>query len=185
MVCPSCKFVMTDLETSCPRCAAIASQVPSQRVPPIDRIGLVDCPACRQPVSSQASACPQCGQPIATVAPRAPNDSGTGTSAVIPDELRGFNWGALLCGFFWGIFHNSWFALLCAVPAFGIVTSIIVGLKGNEWAWQNRRWSGIEQFKKVQREWAIWGTIWFVSIVAFTAVIAYYHYTTPLPPTSD
>ena len=44
--------------------------------------------------------------------------------------------------------------------------AIVLGVKGNEWAWQNRRWESVEQFKEVQRIWTKWGVIvFFVSLV--------------------
>lgn len=35
--------------------------------------------------------------------------------------------------------------------------SVVLGLKGNEWAWKNRRFDSVEHFKRVQRVWAIVG----------------------------
>jgi hypothetical protein len=37
---------------------------------------------------------------------------------------------------------------------------IVFGIKGSEWAWRNRFFEGgVEQFREVQRIWAIWGII--------------------------
>ena len=33
------------------------------------------------------------------------------------------------------------------------------GVKGNEWAWQNKEWKSLEQFNEVQRKWAMWAAI--------------------------
>ena len=33
---------------------------------------------------------------------------------------------------------------------------------GNQWAWQNRQWESIQQFKETQRVWAIWGLVLFL-----------------------
>ncbi|WP_236144773.1 hypothetical protein [Nostoc sp. CMAA1605] len=33
--------------------------------------------------------------------------------------------------------------------------AIILGIKGNEWAWKSKRWASIEAFKANQRTWAI------------------------------
>jgi len=35
----------------------------------------------------------------------------------------------------------------------GIIGMIVQGAKGNEWAWQYRRWESIEQFKQTERLW--------------------------------
>jgi len=31
---------------------------------------------------------------------------------------------------------------------------IVLGLKGNEWAWRARKWESIEQFKSSQENWS-------------------------------
>ncbi|HET6457092.1 MAG TPA: hypothetical protein VFI02_22055, partial [Armatimonadota bacterium] len=43
-------------------------------------------------------------------------------------------------------------------------------VKGSEWAWQNRRWESVEQFKKVQRTWVIWA--WVLLAIAAAICIA-------------
>jgi len=83
------------------------------------------------------------------------NDSGTGATAVLPDELKGFNWGACLMSWIWSIAHNTWIGLLTFV--FGIIMMVVLGFKGNEWAWQNRKWDSVEQFRETQRVWTKWG----------------------------
>ncbi|NEQ62808.1 MAG: hypothetical protein F6K53_37755, partial [Moorea sp. SIO4A1] len=35
------------------------------------------------------------------------------------------------------------------------VMGIILGIKGNEWAWKSRRWKSIKTFKRHQRVWAL------------------------------
>jgi hypothetical protein len=103
------------------------------------------------------------------------NDSGTGLSAVIPEELRGFNWGGLLLPLFWSFSHRVWiglFALLGMVPKAGwlivLLIGVVIGSYGNVWAWQNRRWNDVEHFRSTQRVWTIWGVginlIWITLI---------------------
>ncbi|MBM3166631.1 MAG: hypothetical protein FJZ83_02650 [Chloroflexi bacterium] len=79
------------------------------------------------------------------------NTSGQGKDAVIPDEIRGWNWGAFLMSWIWGIGNRVWISLLAFV--LGIIMSIILGIKGNEWAWQSKTWNSVEHFKKTQRTW--------------------------------
>ncbi len=81
--------------------------------------------------------------------------SGKGKDAVIPEEIRGFNTGAFLMNWIWGIGNNVWIALLALIPIppMGLVMAIILGIKGNEWAWQSRTWNSVEHFKKTQRTW--------------------------------
>lgn len=94
--------------------------------------------------------------PIAT-APAVENTSGQGPTAVVPDEIKGWNWGAFLMNWIWAIGHQTWIGLLALVPYAGLIMAIILGVKGSEWAWQNRRFESVEQFKTVQRIWAYWG----------------------------
>lgn len=83
------------------------------------------------------------------------NTSGQGNSAPVPPEIKGWNWGAFGLAFFWSISHNVWIGLLSIIPYLGLIMAIVLGVKGNEWAWQSRRWESVEQFKAHQRSWAI------------------------------
>jgi hypothetical protein len=87
------------------------------------------------------------------------NDSGSGPMARLPAELQGMNFGAFFATPLWAIFNQSYLGLLCLVPAIGWIIPFILLFKGNEWAWQNRRFESIEQFRSVQRAWAIWGVV--------------------------
>ena len=35
----------------------------------------------------------------------------------------------------------------------------MLGIKGREWAWQNKRWDSLEHFNRVQKKWSVWGAI--------------------------
>jgi predicted membrane chloride channel (bestrophin family) len=93
---------------------------------------------------------------------------------VLPDELKGWNWGAFLLGPIWGLFNKVWIALILAVvwilpllPEWlaapivlgGVGLIIYLGFKGNELAWRGRRWEGIDHFRRVQQSWATWGLL--------------------------
>ena len=41
---------------------------------------------------------------------------------------------------------------------FGLV-SLVLGMKGNEWAWHDKKWESVEHFRRTQRSWAMWGLI--------------------------
>lgn len=45
------------------------------------------------------------------------------------------------------------------VPFVNFVMPIILGLKGYEWAWKNKKWDNEEQFLKNQKDWTKWGLI--------------------------
>ncbi len=85
------------------------------------------------------------------------NNSGTG--GPVPEEIKGWNWGAFWLNWIWGIAHNVWLSLL--VFCLGWIWAIVLGIKGNEWAWQHRRFDSIEQFKQTQAVWSKWGWIIF------------------------
>lgn len=94
------------------------------------------------------------------------NTSGQGKLARIPQGIRGWNWGAFLLSWIWGISHSVWISLLCFVPLVNIVMVFVLGARGNEWAWENGRWDSIEHFKRTQGNWALWGLgVWLASIV--------------------
>lgn len=76
----------------------------------------------------------------------------------VPPEIAGkLNWGAFLLTFFWAIAHNVWIGLLVLVPYVGWVMPFVLLFKGNEWAWQNRRFESVQHFNEVQNAWMKWG----------------------------
>jgi hypothetical protein len=79
----------------------------------------------------------------------------------LPAELRGWNWGAFLMNWIWGIGNNTYLALLCFVPFLSFIMPFVLGIKGNEWAWKNREFASIEEFKAVQKAWTRVGVIVF------------------------
>jgi hypothetical protein len=85
------------------------------------------------------------------------NTSGQGSLAIVPPGVGGWSWGAFLLSWIWAIGNKTWIGLLAIIPYAGIIMSIILGIKGNEWAWQNRRWESVEQFRQTQKIWAYWG----------------------------
>jgi hypothetical protein len=93
------------------------------------------------------------------------NTSGRGHGAIVPSEVRGWNWGAFLLSWIWGLGNETYLSLLCFVPFVNFVMIFVLGAKGNEWAWHNKQWTSIEDFKRVQRRWAIAGAIVLVAVV--------------------
>ena len=94
------------------------------------------------------------------------NTSGQGVSATVPGEIDRWNWGAFLLNWIWGIGNNTDIAFLMFVPLVFFVVPFVLGAKGSSWAWRNKRWDSIDQFKAVQRNWARWGVI----VLVLTAV---------------
>jgi TPR repeat protein len=102
-----------------------------------------------------------------------PLDQGTADAmlAEIPPGLDRWNWGALLLNWIWGLGNNTFIALLMFVPVVNIVMPFVLGAKGSEWAWRNKRWQSVEHFKRVQRLWAIWGVVVWIAWIGVMVAI--------------
>src|SRR6478609_1173911 len=84
------------------------------------------------------------------------NNSGQNQkNEAIPDEIKKWNWGAFFLNWIRAIPHGAWVALvLMFVPYVNVIIPFVFGMKGNQWAWQNKRWESIEHFNRVQQKWA-------------------------------
>lgn len=92
--------------------------------------------------------------------------SGKGNLSVIPEEIKGWNWGAAGLSLFWGVFYGAWIVLcgiiLAPIPLLGILWYVFIGMKGNEWAWRKNQWESVDHFKKSQEKWKVWGIVFFL-----------------------
>jgi len=131
--CPECAYVFEPFDTHCPRCEL------------------------RRAMAAQAAQAPAPASAALAPAPSPWDNTSGSPGAMAPAEIKGWNWGAFLLTPFWAIAHSVWIGLLCFVPYVGWVMSIVLGLKGNEWAWQNRRFTSVQEFRDVQRTWMVWG----------------------------
>ena len=106
------------------------------------------------------------------------NNSGQGPNTPVPDIVaRKFNWGAFLLSWIWGLGNKTYITLIIFatilvawIPIIGWLISLGIciwfGTKGNEWAWQNKRFQSIEHFHEYQKKWAIAGIVlYLVSII--------------------
>lgn len=104
----------------------------------------------------------------------------SGMKSTVPAEIAGgWNWGAFWFTWIWGLNHRAYvtlYALLLGVlgvlPGIGALFNIAslgfqiyCGVKGNSWAWQNRRFDSIAHFRTVQRIWAYWALGFFVAVL--------------------
>jgi hypothetical protein len=116
----------------------------------------------------------------------AKNTSGQGFSATVPPEIEGWNWGAFFLTWIWGIGNRVWLSFLALIPV-PLVTlgmMVILGIKGNEWAWQCKKWDSIEQFRHRQRIWMYWGIAALVApfifilgcVLIIVGLLGYYGY---------
>ena len=81
------------------------------------------------------------------------NSSGQGASAIVPPEVDKWNWGAFLLTWIWGLGNKTYIALLMFVPFVNMAMIFLLGAKGSAWAWRNKKWDSVEQFKATQRKW--------------------------------
>jgi hypothetical protein len=131
------------------------------------------CPNCGKEVSEDTKFCPQCGQNTKVeVTPE--NSSGQGESAIVPEEVKGWSWAGFSLTWIWGVFNGVLISLLVLIPfpLFSLAWAIVLGIKGNEWAWRNKKWDSVEHFKNAQRPWNIAGIVIFaISMVALIIII--------------
>ena len=115
--------------------------------------------------------CSGCGKQIHETATACPNCGALQSAGAIPDGIRGWSWGAFLLNWIWAIGNRTWIGLLALIPYGNIVIAIILGIKGREWAWKNKKWESVEHFNRVQRKWSIWGGI--ILLVGCIAGVAF------------
>jgi hypothetical protein len=131
------------------------------------------CPSCGKEVSEDTKFCPQCGHNTKVeVTPE--NSSGQGESAIVPEEVKGWSWAGFSLTWIWGVFNGVLISLLVLIPfpLFSLAWAIVLGIKGNEWAWRNKKWDSVEHFKNAQRPWNIAGIVIFaISMVALIIII--------------
>ena len=91
-----------------------------------------------------------------------PSQTNTQGSTHVPPEIKGWTWGAAGMTFIWGLYHRVWLSLLVFVPFLSGIWWIVLGIKGNEWAWKKGQWTSVEEFKKSQVSWRTWGIIFLL-----------------------
>lgn len=98
------------------------------------------------------------------------NTSGHGPRFSAPTQARGWNWGAFWLTWVWGMTNNVWASLAVFLPGGILIVPFILGARGSEWAWQNRRFAnGVPDFRVVQRRWAVWG--WIFGVIEIAVII--------------
>jgi len=113
------------------------------------------------------------------------NTSGHGKDSMTPYPVKGWNWGAFFLNFIWAIGNRTWIGLLTLVPVVGLIMPIVLGFKGNEWAWRNKRWKSVGHFKRTQRRWAISGVLLAFLSFAILTMLFFYAFQTSDPYTGE
>jgi len=163
-ICGKCEIIIKG-KSYCNPCVELMlrNEEPSKPTPPPAPSSAVVAPPHAHPTQKPATV-------TAASVEDAGNTSGQGKGAVIPSGVRGWNWGAFLLNWIWGMGNGVWIALLTFI--LGPIMSIILGIKGNEWAWRNKKWDSVEKFRKTQRAWSGAGIgLTCLSILMVVAVI--------------
>jgi len=78
------------------------------------------------------------------------------------EGLGGWNWGAFLMTWIWGIRFRVWIALLALIPPISYAMPFVLGACGNKMAWKSGKWESVEQFRKEQKKWVGYGCALFI-----------------------
>ncbi|WP_155286493.1 ribonuclease G [Lacticaseibacillus zhaodongensis] len=89
----------------------------------------------------------------------------------VPAGVKGWNWGAFMFNWIWGVGNKTYLPLLCLIPLFNIIWVFVCGAKGNEWAWKSGDYRDVATFTAVQKTWSRAGLVQF--IVAIVIVVLY------------
>ncbi len=99
------------------------------------------------------------------------------TSELPYDFTKEFNWGAFLGTWIWGLFNKSYIPLLHLILFFtpwNILFLLICGLKGNEWAYKNKKYDNIDKFNESQKKqtifWIVFNFIIIPIIIFFSSI---------------
>ncbi len=143
------------------------------------------CPFCGNHLQADSSVCNACGSALPgpgdaaaagqlqeyPVGQASPLKSGNNPAYL--GKLGSWNWGAAIFTCVWAWFNISPLAAviaffaglavssLVAIPVVGVLmpfaVNIFLGIKGNDLAWENRRFASPAEFRTVQTAWAKWG----------------------------
>ncbi len=102
------------------------------------------------------------------------------TSQMPYDFRKEFNWGAFFGTWLWGLYNKSFvpllyllvFVLPCEPWRFAFL--LYCGLKGNEWAYKNKKWDDVSEFNKSQENQAVFWIIIMPIICLLLTITACY-----------
>lgn len=88
--------------------------------------------------------------------------SGKGPQSEVPNEIKGWNFGAFMFTPYWGMYYKLPASLLAFIPYVNIVVAFVYAIKGNEMAWKNQSWLSVHEFNHFKNKWNIVGLILFL-----------------------
>lgn len=96
------------------------------------------------------------------------------SSVSVPNEIKGWNWGAFLLPWLWLLTNRRIsIGLVGWIPPLSLMTMVYFGMYGNELAWKSRQWQSVEQFKAHQKGWAIAGIVLGIPVTFMVWQVAY------------
>ena len=117
-------------------------------------------------------------------------------AVVQPLILSKWSWGAYCLSWIWGFFNGCWWMFLVKfgiwllyafffwlplstlfISILDLGTSIWFGMKGTEWAWNNRSWKSISNFQYTQNIWNKVGLSLFIVGMVITLLVMVFTFT--------
>lgn len=162
--------------------SASSGSLVSDNPPSIPSDSSSDCP--RVPSSGVASSSPSpaASSPIG-LSFFEPSPAG---SALYPEgeprNLHRWSWGGFLLGWIWGFFNGVYWPLMAIllnfIPYIGVPASLLIhlvlGLRGNRYAWAAKSWKSPEAFERTQNNWAKAGAGFFVLALLLSILMVLY-----------
>ncbi len=96
--------------------------------------------------------------------------SGKGPHSEVPNEVKGWNWGAFMFTPFWGLYFKLPLTLLALIPYVNIVIAFVYAIKGKEMAWKKQPWLSTYEFNHFQNKWNIAGLVLFLFMIGVPLV---------------
>lgn len=99
-----------------------------------------------------------------------------------PLNLHRWSWGGFLLGWIWGFFNGVYWPLMAIllnfIPYIGVPASLLIhlllGLRGNRYAWAAKSWKSPEAFERTQNNWAKAAAGFFVLALLISILIVLY-----------
>lgn len=155
---------------------------------------MMKCPDCGTEFEN-AESCPTCGCPTSMCQNKNDEESSQQNQASVEiepteEEIKKFNLGAFTFTWIWALVHEMWIHVIVIIlasiftPFFSLAACIVMGIKGNEWAWKYKKWNSVEDFRTTQRKWAKWakiawcviGVIIVLYIIFFVGILGWNYY---------
>jgi len=94
---------------------------------------------------------------------------------VVPEGVRGINFGAILLGPLWmvanGFANTKIYKEILRDEGYSDTVMFSLGSRANELAWRYKRWPSLEAFQRIQTRWSIAGLV-FLTALALLPIAA-------------